>query len=187
MKKKTLLLVTSLALVLVCAIGGTLAWLTADASPVKNTFTTSDIEITLEETTGVEYKMVPGYTIAKDPKASVVSGSEECYLFVQLNKSQNFDTFMTFEMAEGWTAVEGAENVYYRVVMQNEMETDFSVLKNNQVQVKDTVTKDMMNGLTQETYPTLTVNAYASQYHKNASEVFTPVEAWNVVNDAYTA
>lgn len=186
MKKKTMLMVTSLALVLVCAIGGTLAWLTAKTDPVQNTFTTSDIEITLEETTGTEYKMVPGYTIAKDPTASVISGSEECYLFVALSESENFDEFMAYEMAEGWTAVDGEENVYYRVVLQDEMGTDFAVLKSNQIQVKDTVTGEMMNELTPETNPTLSVYAFASQYHKNASEIFTPAEAWDVLEDAYS-
>lgn len=62
MKKRTLALLVALVLVVGCIIGGTLAWLTAKTDAVVNTFTTSDIDVTLTETEE-EYKMVPGYTI----------------------------------------------------------------------------------------------------------------------------
>ena len=185
MKKKTLALLLSLVLVFGVVAGGTLAWLTAKSDVVTNTFTTSDIKVELKETTGTEYKMIPGYTISKNPKATVLTGSEECYLFVKLEKSANFDNFMTYEIAAGWTeltGVEGVTGVYYRKVLSNEIGTEFNVLKDNQVTVKYTVTKANMNALTTETYPTLTVTAYASQLHKNATENFTAAEAWANAN-----
>ena len=49
MKKKIWLSVAALALVLCCAVGGTLAWLTDKTEPVKNTFTIGDINIDLSE------------------------------------------------------------------------------------------------------------------------------------------
>ena len=115
MKKKGLAMVLALVLLAVCAVSGTLAWLTAKSDTVVNTFTTSDIKVELTETNET-YKMVPGYDIHKDPKAKVLAGSEECYLFVKLDKSQNFDTFLTYEMAEGWTLVPSETNVYFRKV-----------------------------------------------------------------------
>lgn len=43
----------------------------------------------------------------------------------------------------------------------------------------------MMNSLEQNTYPTLTVTAYASQLYKNNTQTFTAAEAWaNVSNPA---
>ena len=66
---------------------------------VTNTFTTSDINIELKETKN-HFQMIPGWNIEKDPKVTVKTGSEACYLFVKLEKSTNFDTFMTYEMAE---------------------------------------------------------------------------------------
>lgn len=188
MKKKTLVLFLSLALVLVGIISGTVAWLTDSTEEVVNTFTDSDIDITLAETTGEDYKMVPGYTIGKDPKVTVKSGSEKCYLFVKLEESENFDSFLTYEMAEGWTALDGNndgiadDGVYYRIVDTADMDIPYSVLKDDQVTVKDTVTKEMMNGLIENTYPTLTVTAYASQYNKNATESFTAAEAWTNIS-----
>lgn len=176
MKKKALVLLVAVVLVIGCVIGGTLAWLTAKTDPVVNTFTTSDIDITLTETQEA-YKMVPGCTIHKDPKATVLAGSEECYLFVKLDKSTNFDSYLEFTVADGWTVLDNVTDVYYRVVTAADMGIEFSVLEGNQVTVKNTVTKDMMTTAKQNN-PTLTITAYASQLYKNNTETFTPAEAW---------
>lgn len=186
MKKKSIALLLAVVLALGAVTAGTLAWLTAKPDAVVNTFTTSDISITLDETLGGdnhEFKMVPGYTINKDPKVTVKAGSEKCYLFVKLEESSNFDTFLTYEIANRWTAltgVDGVSGVYYRVVDSATTDQVFDVLLNNQVTVKGTVTKGDMDGLnvTGATLPTLTVTAYASQYMKNNTDNFTAAEAW---------
>lgn len=184
MKKKSMVLVLALALLVVGMIGGTLAWLTDTSEAVVNTFTTSDIDISLDETTGDSYKMVPGYTIVKDPQVTVLKGSEECYLFVKLEESQNFDTYLEYTVADGWTALDDSGGIYYRVVKTADMGTAYQVLGNDQVTVKGSVTKGMMNGLNEQTsYPQLKVTAYASQYHKNADAIFTAAEAWANVAD----
>lgn len=191
MKKKSLTLILTLALAVGAVVGGTLAWLTASTDDVVNTFTTSDIDIKLEETTGNEYKMVPGCTVDKNPTVTVLEGSEECYLFVKLKKSSNFDSFMTCDMAEGWTALNDTDQdgvaddgVYYRIVEETDMDESYSVLKDDKVTVKDDVTREMMKALKTETYPTLTVTAYASQYVKSNAEEFTPEEAWKNISTA---
>ncbi|MCI6965848.1 hypothetical protein MR810_01865 [bacterium] len=188
MKKKTFVLLLALVLIAGAAVGGTLAWLTATTGEVKNTFTTSNIEITLVETKGGddrEFKMIPGCTIEKDPKVTVIAGSEKCYLFVKIEKSSNFDSFMTYTVAADWTPLNDTNNdgvaddgVYYRVIDTAEMGIAYSVLADDQVTVKGEVTKAMMNELTTATYPTLTFTAYASQYMKNNTEFFTAAEAW---------
>ena len=186
MKKKSLALVLALAMIVVCVVGGTLAWLTAETSDVKNTFTTSDVSITLEETKGgnnKEFKMIPGYTIDKDPKVTVLAGSEKCYLFVKVDKSENFDTFMTYDMADGWTAL-GVDGVFYRVVDTAAANQEFGILKNDQVTVSGDVTKTMLNGLNADTYPTLTFTAYACQYNSSNGTSFTAAEAWAKVPKA---
>ena len=190
MKKKTFVLLLALVLIAGAAVGGTLAWLTDTTEAVQNTFTTSDIDITLAETKGgtdKEFKMIPGCTIEKDPKVTVKAGSEKCYLFVKIAKSDNFSSFMTYTVADGWTQLKDASDndvpgVYYRVVDTTEMGTPYSVLKDDQVTVKGEVTKAMMNGLTTTTYPTLTFTAYASQFSKNNTDSFTAAEAWKNVN-----
>lgn len=183
MKKKSLALVLALAMIVVCVVGGTLAWLIATTGSVTNTFTYGDINITLAETTGTSYKMIPGYTIAKDPKVTVLAGSEKCYLFVKVDKSTNFDTFMTYTMETGWTQLKDAsENpvpgVFYRVVDASTANQEFAVLKDNQVTVSGDVTKAMLNGLTENTYPTLTFTAYACQYNSTNGTPFDAADAW---------
>ena len=177
MKKKSLALLLAIAIVVVGVVAGTVAWLTDKTPSVTNTFTTSDINIELKETKN-HFQMIPGWNIEKDPKVTVKAGSEACYLFVKLEKSTNFDTFMTYEMADGWQALSGNAGVYYRKVAAATADTTFEVLKGNQVTVKGTVTKAQMNALTADTYPTLTVTAYASQRFKNNTEEFTAAEAW---------
>ena len=176
MKKKVLSIV-AVVLVLCCAIGGTLAWLTDKTASVTNTFTVGDINIELTETT-TNYKMVPGNTISKDPKVTVKANSEACWLFVKVEKSSNFDSFMTYAMADGWTALPGVTGVYYREVAATTAATDFSVLKDNSVSVMNTVTKADLNALTQSTFPTLTFTAYAVQ----RDNVATATDAWAKAN-----
>lgn len=177
MKKKSLALLLAIAIVVVGAVAGTVAWLTDKTPSVTNTFTTSDINIELKETKN-NFQMIPGWNIEKDPKVTVKADSEACYLFVKLEKSTNFDTFMTYEMADGWTALPGNDGVFYREVAAATADTTYEVLRDNQVTVKGTVTKAQMNALTADTYPTLTVTAYASQLYKNNTEKFTAAAAW---------
>ena len=128
--------------------------------------------------------MFPGYDLEKDPIATVLEGAEDCYLFVMLEKSSNFDTYLEYAIADGWTKLDGvADTVYYRVVdgTTNQIGTAYSVLKGDQVTVKGSVTKEQMNALAAAgaVKPTLTLTAYASQLHKNATETFSASEAWN--------
>lgn len=184
--KKALAMLLSLVLVIGCVAGGTLAWLTATSNEVNNVFTTSDIGVTLEESDDLNLKMVPGWTITKDPKATVTTGSEDCYLFVKVEKSANFDDFMTYAIAEGWTVL--SDGVYYMIFdskdaeNENEMGTAYSVLKDDQVKVKDTVTKEDMKALTDDTKPNLSFTAYAVQLYRENGTQFTATEAWAMVN-----
>lgn len=165
MKKKIWISVAAIALILCCAIGGTLAWLKTSTTPVTNTFTVGDINIELKETT-TDYKMVPGNKIDKDPKVTVKEGSEACWLFVKVDESANLKEFISYTVDNTvWTALVGEEGVYYREVSATDAEngTIYSILTDNKVKVFDTVTKADLNGLNEATYPTLIFTAYAVQ------------------------
>lgn len=198
---KSLALVLSLVLVIGCVAGGTLAWLNAKTDEVKNTFSTSDIGVTLEETTDT-YKMIPGWTIAKDPNATVTSGSEDCYLFVKVDKSDNFDTYMDMAIDSQWTALGETNNpgVYYiEIDEDSEKNVAYNILgegtatyenvkytwTGNQVLVKPTVTEKMMDEANPQ--PTLTFTAYAVQLMKNNTTKFTVDEAWELAQALETA
>lgn len=196
MKKKIALLMACV-MAFGIAVGSTLAWLTDSTEEVKNTFTDSDINITLEEGVDTDkdraesFKMIPGHTITKDPKVKVETGSEYCWLFVEITKSANFDTYMEYAIADGWTeytSTNGNVTVVGRKIDTNEeINKEFSVLKDDEVTVKGSVTKELMDALTADTYPTLTFKAYASQLYKSAGDEFNAADAWaNISNPSGT-
>lgn len=173
---KLVLMTISLTLILCTVIGGTVAWLVARTDAVVNTFTYGDINITLEETDTNKdgdnnpntnnYPMLPGNNITKDPIITVLKDSENCWLFAKLDKTANFDNFMTFEIADGWQALPGVDGVYYMAVDKTTADVEYTVIKDNTVKVKDEVTKEMLNALDANgatDYPVLTVTAYAVQ------------------------
>lgn len=162
MKKKMIALTAALVLVLSAAVVGTVAWLTDKTQAEVNTFTVGNIAIDLTETT-TDYKMIPGEEIDKDPKVSVEAGSEACWLFVKVEESANLDDFISYTIADGWTKLE--DGVYYRTVAADATEREFSVLANDKVTVKDTVTKADMDAIKADStkQPTLTFTAYAVQ------------------------
>ena len=173
MKKRTLIILVALVAVFGMAVGGTIAWLTDQTEPITNTFTVGNINIELKET-ATDFKMVPGVTIAKDPNITVKTVSEACSLFVKVEKLTNLNDFITYTMAAGWIALTSVDGVYYREVDATASDTTFSVLANDQVTCNDTVTKAMMDALTEATHPTLTFTAYAVQQSGSASAA----EAW---------
>ena len=175
MKKKITIAVVCAVLSCVCLIGTTFAWLVDKTDPIKNTFTYGDIDITLAETT-TTYKMVPGNTVAKDPVVTVLKESEDCWVFVKIEKSTNFDNFMEYALADGWTALDGVPGVYYRTANYSEAtDQEFHVLDGDVVNVKEGVTREQLTALTDATLPTLTFTAYAVQRDGN---ITTAADAW---------
>lgn len=190
---KPMLIAMAVVLLLGCVTGGTLAWLTDKTDEVVNTFTTSNIDITLTETGATNnrasFKMIPGYTIDKDPKVTVVEGSEDCWLFVKIDESDNLRSYVSYTVADGWNKLiedkdgNPLNGIYYRAVLTTAPEKAFSVLKDDKVTVLDTVTKTMMEDLAKEgaTQPTLTFQAAAVQYYSTNSTPFSVTEAYDKV------
>lgn len=175
---------TLLAIVLLisCGIGGTIAWLKADPTTIVNTFTTSDLSITLSETepAGKTAQMIPGATIAKNPKITVSDDSVDCYVFVKIEESANFSDFMTYSVASGWNGELG-DGVYWREVTAN-TSREFDILADNCVVVSGEVDKADM-AAAKNSNPTLRFTAYAIQSAnlKNASNETPSIsEIWQM-------
>ena len=190
-----LVLVLALALIVGVAGGATFAWLTAKTDPVVNTFTYGDINITLAENTGSDYKIIPGVDIEKDPLVTVKAGSEACWLFVKVEE-ENWPEFadgegenavrkVNYAIADGWTKGDGTSipaNVYYRDlgVDASNADQEFPVLKDNKITVSDTLTKIDIKGLSAT--PKLSITAYAIQ----KDGMTDAAAAWAAINDAAT-
>ena len=164
---RTFIAVLALVLVIGCAVGGTIAWLTAQTDPVVNTFTYGDINIELTETKpeNQQAKIIPGVDIEKDPKVTVKANSEACWLFVKVEETGTFVTGkVTYSIATGWTQGDGTNipaNVYYRAVDAVTNDTDFAVLKDNKIYVSEELSKSEIQSITAQ--PKLTFTAYAVQ------------------------
>ena len=180
---KVVLMSLATCLMAFTLVGGTIAWLMTKTESVVNVFTYGDINIKLEETTGENYKMVPGKTIKKDPKITVLADSEDCWVFVKIDESTDakLSDFIEYAIADGWSALDGVSGVYYRAVDSSDKDVSFSVLKNDEVKVKGTVTKEMLNKLTKDTYPKLAFVGYAVQRDAEISEIDTAAKAWELV------
>ena len=197
-KSKLVIVIISILSVCSFLIGTSVAWLSSKTDEVINTFTYGDINIKIEETDTQDndnneftnsYKMLPGNKITKDPKITVLAKSEDSYLFIEIKESENFKNFMTYELVEGWTLVEGTENVYVREVNFSEQDQEFYVLKDNTVTVLESVTKTMLNDLDkdgQTNYPTLSFTAYAVQRDSNIEAIDTAKEAWSIAKPTST-
>lgn len=130
-KKKVFVTVLCAAALVVASVLGTMAYLTSQTETVTNTFTVGNVAITLDEAkvseTGVpdegaarvkanDYKLIPGHEYTKDPTVHVTAGSEDSWLFVkvvdQIAGIEDTKTVAAQMDANGWTAVDGATNVY---------------------------------------------------------------------------
>ena len=203
MKKNRILMVICLMLVVsIASIGGTIAWLTDSTEEVVNTFSPTDIDVTLVETgTNTEdgkavkdFNLVPGLDLEKDPKVSAES-DVPYYVFVQVIE-ENWPTAkdtvdgeetlkVRYEIADGWTLVEGTTNVYYKDMANGGELTETSVLKDDTVIVANTLTKEDMAAITDNNKPSLTFKAYAIQKADGGTDNngnFTPAEAWAQLN-----
>ena len=218
-KQRNRRIALTLALMFVVAfasIGGTIAWLTAQTSEVKNTFTAGNIAITLNEgdvyekdetipeggklgkfkdngatrVNANEYQAIPGNTYDKDPKVTVVGGSEECYLFVKFEKG-SAATYYTYESTlttdNGWTQGTGDNgngvptNVWFRTVEASNGDQSWYLLKDNQITVNSSaVTAGTM---TSATAVELKWTAYACQ----TANVASAAAAWEILNPTTTA
>lgn len=200
----TRMFVTLVAVMLVlgCAVGGTLAWLTAQTAPVVNTFTVGDIDIDLTETTGSEYKLMPGEKVAKDPKVTVKAGSEKCYVFVKVEASAAMKAAMENNVIEWyvdamprytdgkWTKLTGVtEDIYYLVADASTADQDFYILggeegyRNGRLIIPGNVTAEDIAKVEAIGDTTLTFTAYAIQYEG----ITSAADAWAKLKSAEAA
>lgn len=193
---KALTMALALVLAVGCIVGGTVAWLSDTTTEVKNTFTTADIDIDLTETYNTDSnndgtndkwqaQMIPGYSYTKDPKVSVSETSVDCYLFVKFAENGSPSTYLTYTStltaANGWTKGDGSSipaNVWYRKVMTTDTTREWTLLSDDTISVKDTVTKSNM---ADSAKAELVYTAYATQLYKSVGVEFTAAEAWAAI------
>ncbi len=196
-KISRVVLVIACVLIFSIAVIGTMAWLIDETDTIVNKFVKSDVDVDLEESDEDNtYEMIPGWAVSKDPTVTISKDSQDCWVFVKLEKSPNYDEYLVHNVDTSvWSQGNGTDipsDVYYRKVTDDLKDIPLSILaagscefnsvtytwEANQVLVKPTVTKDMMDKLTDSTYPTLSVSSKVVQLMKNSDTEFTAEEAW---------
>ena len=178
----TLCLIVATMLV---SVGGTIAWLTATSGTVTNTFTTGDINITLEEyaydaesnsldktvanavTAISDYKVYPGAELPKEPFVTVTAGSEPCYVFVCVENNLKLDNgtgVATIAYNSKWVKVGGTDD---KAVYKYTEEVDAlnAAVQLDSVFTKVTIATESVTkaNISQLKDDTIVINAYAHQ------------------------
>lgn len=182
---KVIALASALLLLICCTVGGTLAWL-VDGEMAINIFTVGNIDITQTDTGAQAYQFVPGNAISRAPKVTVKAGSSASYLFVRIEEISNYYTLLSgriidWSVADGWTPVTGHHGFWYRAVDAADTDTDYYILKDDQVTVNSGVTMAMVSDL-ETTNPQIRITAAAVQ-----QEALTDwTAAWNALPVEFT-
>lgn len=161
------------------------------------------------ETTGDQhqYIVIPGVDINKDPKVTYTPTTAEgtvpvdAYVFVKLTgigqnkwlwnatdkqyeiKSGN-NVVLSFQIAEGWTAVDGVSDVYYKISTGTTGLTADAIIKDNKITVSHLITEDDVTTVATAA-DKLTFTAYAIQQADGGTDnegKFTAAEAWAKVS-----
>ena len=180
-KSKALLLTLCAVLLVAASVMGTMAYLTS-TDEVQNTFTVGQVQITLDEkdtdnsTPDADrdkanaYHLLPGNEYEKDPTVHVNAVSEDSWIFVKVeNGIAAFEAATSTEengyksisdqiTANGWTALDGVANVYYKPYTKSATGSDLIVFSN--FKIADTA-NDVQGWATLNA--TVNITAYAVQ------------------------
>ncbi len=153
--------------------GGTFAYLKGETDPITNSFRTNQVQVSLEETTGNEYNIIPGTTQRKDPKVTV-NNTVDAYVFVEVADAT--EGLVRYAIADGWMPLDGVPNVYYRLVSAAQDVKEFSVLANDEVRYSKALENhDMTDGsgsLKRDINLTFNAVAIQAEPFANAKEAY---------------
>lgn len=179
--KKIMLTAILLAVIAMVSVPSTMSWLSYKSSPVVNTFAGGSISIKVDESkvdadghiitgegaervNGNSYKYVAGAVYDKDPTATVLKGSEECYVFLCV-ENQLSDKFTANYDTKSWLKVgeSGDKAVYaYKATVDAENSDGDIVLEPifRTITVSENLTSEDVKELGEKK---LTVTAFAVQ------------------------
>lgn len=186
--KKMIMAAIAVLLIVVISVSATYAYL-MDTEGVVNTFAVGDVDISLAEEEDEDGdgkhtfdNILPGHEYDKNPVVTVKANSEDCYLFVKVENNLSSvetatedDTLVGQIAANGWTALDGVANVYYKTVTKTGEAQDFPVFSSF------TVKEDADNADMQAVHnKTIEITAYAVQQ----VGIDSVEDAWTIAQDA---
>ena len=195
-RNKALFLTLCAVVLVVATVFGTMAYLTSQ-DQVVNTFTVGKVAITLDEApinvdgtskAGARvqantYHLIPGHTYTKDPTVHVAADSENSWIFVKVEngiaayEAATYSGYWTITdqiIANGWTALDGVDGVYYKQYEKKSTAEDLIVFGCFKIAGNANEVEGWSDLSTDNTK--ITVTAYAVQQDGFA----TAKDAWSV-------
>ena len=162
-------------------------------------------DVTTGRTTeGNQYKLIPGHEYTKDPVVHVENGSENSWVFVKVENNLgtleattdatykdangadvNYATIQEQILANGWVALDGVANVYYKYYDDASTETnkgEFAVFENFVIAGNANADTSKWNNEALAAMP-VTIDAYAVQ----ADGFVTAKLAWDAATPTWEA
>ena len=201
-KTKLISSAISLMLIVCFAITGTVAWLVDATEEVTDTFTYGKVEIKLLDgdvlpntvtkwndsthsnnptySQGI-FKLIPGAPIKFNPVVRVVSGSEDCYVFVKITEKNNTNGIdVDLAIVNDWNELESG--VYYQKVENITRDKDLSIFENGGFTVSKDITNTVIGNL-----DSITIKAYAIQSEylvdNQGNTLTAPADIWALINN----
>lgn len=202
--KKLVIAVIALSLALICAVGGTLAFLVAESNSVVNTFTYGNITLTVTETKGEQKEnvrefanVIPGSVVEKDPTVTVKGNSEDCYVYVMIIDGLNIPSRerVSFNVNQDWEKINdhSEENLVYTLYkykskVEKSSDDQDLIPVFNKVKFDESLNNDDLNALKQKSYTTITIKAFAHQAQNTVEDTADNVaNKWFEDQIRYTA
>lgn len=182
-KRKVIVMVLSMAFLLVCAVGGTVAYLQQQTVLVTNNFQKNTVSIDFSNDFSGTHKIIPGTSVTKSATVDA-SATLPSYIFVKVE--DNTQGLVSFALDDGWTALNDNSNIYYRDVDGTSSPYAFNLLKDNKIGFPSTITSSDMDKISDSA--TLVFTSYVIQKTKSGNDAnvveFTKEEAWSTISSS---
>ena len=174
-QRKRWLIILCAALLVCATVGGsvTYAWLIHRPNPQVITLIGSNLTLSVgNNNPKADYKLIPGSTISTvDVRVNTSDASNINYvIFAKVEKSADFDTYLTYAYDSRWTKVEDGNIVYLKHV-QNLTDSNYGneslpIFAGDTLTVKSEITKSSSYNsvLFANATPSVTVTACAVQF-----------------------
>ena len=177
------------AAVIAIAIGGTLAWLSSQASDSVTLIGTDQVTVTMSDSniSSDAARVVPGASVAFNPTLTVTN-TVDAYLFVKI--VQTHDLF-TYTVDASWQALSGQSGVYYQKITGSNENVVKTIMTDGTITYADTLTNAGDGQTTSvSTYDdeTIQVRGYAIQADyltgvtDDMNEAAHAAVAWGILN-----
>ncbi|MGY3746079.1 hypothetical protein ACWN8P_02380 [Vagococcus salmoninarum] len=183
--KKKMVGIIGLGVVVMLGIASTYAFLSDQTALIANTFTVGKVGISLAEPAwelaGPEHKIVPGGTLEKDPTLTVKADSEESYVYLELDFSNDlaeFTAYYELDYHADWELIASTPQkkvfAYKETVATSKQGTTLPALFTT-ISFSEELTSETLSQLTA---PQINVKGYAIQ----AQGIATALAGWQEVS-----